>query len=132
MTDHSDSAEHLVLTASAWQDWLDSLCDLPDGPAALSPEDRPKEAQPLDAYGLSAYAEALLSAEVDGELWDTYGDLELEGAQDEESAWREIKAFYADRGYALVTVQGTEEPEEWILAPELVSRLKLREFTQGR
>ncbi|MFC6617282.1 hypothetical protein [Deinococcus radiophilus] len=79
MTDHSDSAEHLVLTASAWQDWLDSLCDLPDGPAALSPEDRPKEAQPLDAYGLSAYAEALLSAEVDGELWDTYGDLELEG-----------------------------------------------------
>ncbi|WP_261663682.1 hypothetical protein [Deinococcus sp. Marseille-Q6407] len=123
---------HLTLSPEQWAGWLGSLCELPDGtPAALAPAERPPRAEPVDAYALSAYAEALQSAEVDGELWDTYSDLELEGADDEAKAWEEIKAFYRDRGYVLLEVRGGlqgGEPEEWIFAPELLKRLRLGDW----
>ena len=127
MTAPSTDPLHLTLTPAQWQAWLDSLCELPSGPAALSAAERPRGAEPMDAYALSAYAEALQSAEVDGELWDTYSDLELEGAGDDTQAWQEIRAFYRDRGYVLLEVRGSEgdEPEEWIFAPELLQLLRL-------
>ncbi|MDO4263782.1 MAG: hypothetical protein Q4C67_06255 [Deinococcus sp.] len=129
MTDSAPGADplHLILTPAQWQAWLDSLCELSSGPAALPPAERPRSASPVDAYTLSAYAEALHSAEVDGELWDTYQDLELEGASDEAQAWKEIKAFYRDRGYVLLEVSAGEqsEAEEWIFAPELLRLLRL-------
>ncbi|GHG05672.1 hypothetical protein GCM10017783_17780 [Deinococcus piscis] len=123
----SPDALHLILTPAQWQTWLDSLCELPSGPAALA--ERPRGAEPVDAYTLSAYAEALQSAEVDGELWDTYRDLELEGASDDAQAWQEIKAFYQERGYVLLEVRtgDQDEPEEWIFAPELLRLLRLND-----
>lgn len=86
----------------------------------------------MDAYALSAYAEALQSAEVDGELWETYADLELEGAASDAQAWQEIRDFYQDRGYVVLAVrgegasgEGSAEAEEWIFAPELLRLLRL-------
>lgn len=125
----SDSL-HLILTPDEWRAWLASLGDLPDGPALLSL--CPPGTPPADAYALSAYAEALQSAEVDGELWETYGDLELEGAASNAEAWQEIKHFYRERGFVLLEVRGTgadevagAEPEEWIFAPEVLALLQL-------
>ncbi|MFD1730089.1 hypothetical protein ACFSC4_01565 [Deinococcus malanensis] len=75
---------------------------------------------------LSGHAEALRSADVDGDLWGTLEDLD-ETAADEEEAWDKICSFYLERGCVLVSVEGLEEPEEWILTAELARRLGLLE-----
>lgn len=132
------------LSPATWESWLETLCDLPNGagPAALPLSERPPRAEAMDAYALSAYAEALQSAEVDGELWETYQDLELAGAADDVAAWAEIKAFYLERGAVLVRVvaanvneEYADEDEEWLFAPEVLERLRLFEYlaaTEGR
>lgn len=78
----------------------------------------------VDAYVMSAHAEALLSGEVEGDLWGTLEDIE-ESADSEEQAWQRITDFYLSRGCVLVRVTGLDEPEEWILSGDLARRLGL-------
>ena len=73
---------------------------------------------------LSGHAEAMLSSEVDGDLWGTLEDIE-ETAGSEQEAWAKITTFYLARGCVLVKVLGTGEPEEWLLSAELAQRLGL-------
>jgi hypothetical protein len=75
----------------------------------------------VDAYVLSGHAEALLSEEFDGDVWDTLADID-EDAADEAEAWAKIKAFYLDRGNVLLRLG---EGEEWIFEEALARRLGL-------
>jgi hypothetical protein len=75
----------------------------------------------VDAYVLSGHAEALLSEEFDGDVWDTLADIDEEAA-DEAEAWAKIKAFYLDRGNVLLRLG---EGEEWIFEEALARRLGL-------
>ena len=77
----------------------------------------------VNAYVLSAHAEALLSDEIDGDVWGTLEDLD-ETANTEEEAWAKIRAFYLSRGHALIRVG---EAEEWIFDESLARRLGLLE-----
>lgn len=77
----------------------------------------------VDLYAISAYAEALLSEEIDGDLWGTLEDLE-EKAGSEEEAWAKIKRFYTERGCVVLHLG---EGEEWIFAPEVLRLLGLLE-----
>ena len=143
MNDFVAESMTLTLTFSPqqWQAWLDAIVevdasgDRPKGlrlRRTLAPETKPRDMTDVDEYVLSAYAEALQSSEVDGELWTTYEDLELTGAEDDAAAWAEIVAFYQNRGCTLVTVEGTEQDdqsdEQWIFAPEIVQQLELDQW----
>ena len=75
----------------------------------------------VDAYVLSGHAEALLSDEFDGDVWDTLADIDEEAA-DEAQAWAKIKAFYLDRGNVLLHLGAGEE---WIFEEALARRLGL-------
>ncbi len=77
----------------------------------------------VDAYVLSAHAEALLSDEINGDVWGTLEDLD-ETAETEEEAWTKIRAFYLSRSHALIRVG---EAEEWIFDESLARRLGLLE-----
>lgn len=143
MTTPFPTAFTLTLTLPQWQAWLASLVELEGERLALRAEidaattengdraGRDIDTADVDEYVLSAYAEALQSTEVDGELWETYHDLELEGAADDAAAWAEIMSFYAERGCVLVRAgeRGAWE-EEWILGPELVQRLELARWAK--
>lgn len=120
------SAEGTVLTldAAQWQSFLDGLYERDDGLAVREPGVSYPPDEAVDAYALSAYAEALRSGEVDGDVWGTLEDLD-ETAATEDEAWDKITAFYLDRGCVLVRVTGLDEPEEWILAAEFAARLGL-------
>ncbi len=85
------------------------------------PGERYPHKEDVDLYAISAYAEALISDEIDGDLWNTLSDLE-ETAPSEEEAWAKIKAFYLARGYMLLYLG---EGEEWIFAPEVLRQLGL-------
>ena len=74
-----------------------------------------------DLYALSAYAEALLSEELDGDLWGTLADLEAQ-APSEEVAWERICHFYLERGATLLILG---PGEEWLFASEVLRRLGL-------
>lgn len=114
----------LELNSAEWEAFLGSLYERGDRLERREPggEYPPEEA--VDAYVLSGHAEALQSAEVDGDLWGTLADLEEE-AQSEEEAWARITAFYLDRGCVLVRITDTDEPEEWVLEAALAHRLGL-------
>jgi hypothetical protein len=120
------SAEGTVLTldAAQWQTFLDSLYERDDVVAVREPGGTYRRDEAVDAYVLSAHAEALLSGDVEGDLWETLADID-ETAATEEEAWSKITAFYLDRGCVLLRVTGLDEPEEWILAEELAVRLGL-------
>lgn len=112
------------LTQEAWETWLSHLYERDEVLGRREPGETYPPEEAVDAYALSAHAEALRSAEVDGDVWGTLSDLDEE-AGDEEEAWAKIVAFYLDRGCVLVRVTGTDEPEEWLLAEELARRLGL-------
>jgi hypothetical protein len=114
----------ITISADDWQAFLASLYDRGDRLDLRVPGETYARKETVDEYVLSAHAEALLSAEVDGDLWGTLEDID-ETAADEDEAWEKIRAFYLDRGCVLVQITGGEEPEEWIFAGALARRLGL-------
>ena len=84
----------------------------------------------VDAYVLSAHAEALYSQDIDGDVWETLADLDME-AGSEEDAWRMIREFYLERGCVLVRIgdglddAGPDDREEWLFSERLAERLGL-------
>ncbi|GBF05071.1 hypothetical protein DAERI_030237 [Deinococcus aerius] len=119
------STENTIdLTTDQWEAFLAGLYERDDRLERREPGvDYPPE-EDVDPYVLSAHAEALRSAEVDGDVWGTLADIEEE-AGNEEEAWAKIVAFYLDRGCVLVRVTDADEPEEWLLEAELARRLGL-------
>lgn len=118
----------ITLSAEDWQAFLAGLYDRDDRLDLRVPGETYSRKEAVDEYVLSAHAEALQSAEVDGDLWGTLEDID-ETAGSEEEAWDKIRAFYLDRGCVLVRVTGPDihpdEPEEWIFAAGLARRLGL-------
>ena len=114
----------LTLTLPEWDAFLARLYERDDRLDLRAEGASYPASETVDSYVLSAHAEALQSAEVDGALWGTLADLEEEAASEQE-AWAKICAFYLDRGCVLLRVTGTEEPEEWIFSRELARRLGL-------
>lgn len=124
-------SDTIELTPDGWEAFLASLYERDDRLERRGPGSAPLPEEAVDAYVLSGHAEALRSAEVDGDLWGTLADLEEE-AGDEEQAWAKIVAFYLGRGCVLVRVTGTPEPEEWLLEETLARRLGLIDGPDGR
>ncbi len=75
----------------------------------------------VDAYVLSGHAEALISDEIEGDVWGTLADID-EQAGSEQEAWAKIRAFYLDRGNVLLHLGSGEE---WIFSEALARRLGL-------
>ncbi|WP_104990099.1 hypothetical protein [Deinococcus sp. NW-56] len=120
----------LTLSPDDWDAFLARLYERGERLDLRTPGEPYPPEEDVDAYVLSAHAEALRSAEVDGDVWGTLEDIE-ETAGDEEEAWAKIVAFYLDRGCVLVRVTGTEEPEEWLLEEGLARRLGLLSSAAG-
>ncbi|MBI0444856.1 hypothetical protein [Deinococcus sp. DB0503] len=118
------TTDTINLTSAEWTAFLASLYERNDRLELREPGGIYSPEEAVDAYVLSGHAEALRSAEVEGDVWGTLADLE-ETARDEEEAWAKITAFYLERGCLLVRVTDAEEPEEWLLAEELARRLGL-------
>ncbi|PTA69061.1 hypothetical protein [Deinococcus arcticus] len=118
------SARAVILTPDAWTAFLGRLYERDDRLDVRQEGQTYAADELVDAWVLSGHAEALRSAEVDGDLWGTLQDLE-ESAGSEEEAWARIVAFYLDRGCVLVQVRGLDEPEDWILSETLARRLGL-------
>lgn len=118
------NADEIHLTPARWQAFLDGLYERDERleRREAGHEYPPEEA--VDAYVLSAHAEALQSSEVDGDVWGTLEDLD-ETAGTEEEAWAKVRAFYLERDCVLVVVDGLDEPEEWLLTRTLAGRLGL-------
>ncbi|WP_291424093.1 hypothetical protein [Deinococcus sp.] len=114
----------IQITAAQWQALQEQLYERDHRLAFRVEGQHYRRDETVDAYTLSAHAEALQSGEVDGDLWGTLEDID-ETADSEEDAWNKIKAFYFSRGCVLLRVTGTDEPEEWILTSELARHLKL-------
>ncbi len=111
-------------TTAQWDAFLGSLYERDDRLELKVPGQTYPADEQVDAYVLSAHAEALQSPEVDGDLWGTLEDLEEKAASDEE-AWQKICAFYLERGCVLLEVTDAPEQEEWILSDGLARRLGL-------
>ncbi|MGX9686667.1 hypothetical protein ACTQ9L_05935 [Deinococcus wulumuqiensis] len=120
----TDLPADLTLTLPEWDAFLAQLYERDDRLDLRAGDATYPESETVDAYVLSGHAEALQSAEVDGDLWGTLEDIEEE-AGSEAQAWAKICAFYRDRGCVLLRVTGTEEPEEWIFSAALLRRLGL-------
>lgn len=118
------SEQTITLSASEWADFLGQLYERDDRLERRAAGESYSPDEAVDAYALSAHAEALQSAEVDGDLWGTLADIEEE-AQTDAEAWAKITQFYLSRGCVLVRVTGGDEREEWILAGDLAERLGL-------
>jgi hypothetical protein len=114
----------ITLSAGQWDALLESLFERDDRLDLRREGETYRRDEVVDAYVMSGHAEALRSADVDGDVWGTLEDIE-ETADTEEEAWEKIVAFYLGRECVLVRVQDTEEPEEWILGQELARRLGL-------
>lgn len=123
-TSRPEGGSVITLDAAQWQALLDSLYERDNMLDIRTPGARYHGEETVDAYTLSAYAEAFQSAEVDGDVWGTLEDID-ETAATEEQAWQRITDFYLGRGCVLVRVSGLEEPEEWILAVEMAARVGL-------
>lgn len=124
------SPPSLTLTPDEWDAFLARLYERGERLEVRTPGETYPPEEDVDAYVLSAHAEALRSAEVDGDVWGTLEDIE-ETAEGEEDAWARIVAFYLGRGCVLVRVTGTEEPEEWLLEEGLARRLGLLSSAAG-
>ena len=114
----------LTLTLPEWDALLARLYERDDRLDLKAAGETYPASETVDPYVLSGHAEALQSAEVDGDLWGTLEDIEEEAASEDE-AWAKISSFYRDRGCVLLRVTGTEEPEEWIFSAALLRRLGL-------
>ncbi|WP_019585909.1 hypothetical protein [Deinococcus apachensis] len=119
------STENTInLNTDEWEAFLADLYERDDRLERREPGASYSPEEDVDPYVLSGHAEALRSAEVDGDVWGTLADIEEE-AGDEEDAWAKIVAFYLDRGCVLVRVTDADEPEEWLLEAGLARRLGL-------
>ncbi len=114
----------ITLTADAWEAFLASLYERDDRLDLRRDGETYARDETVDAWVMSGHAEALRSADLDGDVWGTLEDIE-ETAGDEEEAWAKIRAFYLERSCVLVQVQGYDEPEDWILTEALARRLGL-------
>lgn len=114
----------VFLSMQAWQNFLSGLYERDDRLERKNPGEVYPAQENVDAYALSAHAEALQSSEVDGDLWGTLEDIE-ETAQSEAEAWQTICQFYEERGCVRVVVEDAPELEEWIFSEELARRLGL-------
>ncbi|GAA5435315.1 hypothetical protein ACMT4L_15100 [Deinococcus sp. A31D244] len=114
----------ITLSAGQWDALLESLFERDDRLDLRRDGETYRRDEVVDAYVMSGHAEALRSADVDGDVWGTLEDIE-ETADTEEEAWEKIVAFYLGRECVLVRVEDTEEPEEWVLGQELARRLGL-------
>ncbi|GMA13746.1 hypothetical protein E5F05_15345 [Deinococcus metallilatus] len=112
------------MTGDQWEAFLANLYERDDRLAVREPGGIYPPEEAVDPYVLSGHAEALRSAEVEGDVWGTLADLEEE-AGDEEEAWAKVVAFYLDRGCVLLRVTDAGEPEEWLLEEGLARRLGL-------
>ena len=83
----------IELTGDQWEAFLAGLYERDDRLERREPGVTYSPQEQVDAYVLSGHAEALRSAEVDGDIWGTLADLE-EDAADEEEAWAKVVAFY--------------------------------------
>lgn len=112
------------LTSAEWEAFLESLYERDDRLDLKAAGQRYPKDEQVDAYTLSGHAEALQSAEVDGDLWGTLEDLE-ETAKTEDEAWQKICDFYLERGCVLLSVTDAPEREEWVFTEALARRLGL-------
>lgn len=120
----SEPRPAITLTPDEWQAFQDRLYERDDRLELRAPDTVVRRDETVDAYVLSAHAEALQSGEVEGDVWGTLEDID-ETAADEQEAWEKITAFYLGRGSVLVRVTDLDEPEEWIFTEELTRRLGL-------
>ena len=123
-------SDTIELTTQQWEAFLAGLYERDDRLERCEPGAVYSPQEQVDAYVLSGHAEALRSAEVDGDVWGTLAELEEE-AGDEEEAWAKIVAFYLGRGCVRVRVVDAPEPEEWLLEEALARRLGLTAPTDG-
>jgi hypothetical protein len=125
----------LQLSQVAWEEFQQSLYERGDRLERRTEGQAYKLDERVDAWVLSAHAEAIYSQDIDPEVWETLEDLELEAA-DEEDAWRMIRSFYLERGNVVVRIGDgplsddtpADEREEWIFSDALATRLRIQEF----
>ena len=125
----------LQLSQAAWEEFQQSLYERDDRLDRRTDDQTYKLDERVDAWVLSAHAEAIYSQDIDPDVWETLEDLELEAA-DEEDAWRMIRSFYLERGNVLVRIGDgllsddtpADEREEWIFSDALATRLRIQEF----
>ncbi len=125
----------LQLSQAAWEEFQQSLYERDDRLDRRTDDQTYKLDERVDAWVLSAHAEAIYSQDIDPEVWETLEDLELEAA-DEEDAWRMIRSFYLERGNVVVRIGDgplsddtpPDEREEWIFSEALAARLRVQEF----
>ena len=125
----------LQLSQAAWEEFQQSLYERDDRLDRRTDAQTYKLDERVDAWVLSAHAEAIYSQDIDPDVWETLEDLELEAA-DEEDAWRMIRSFYLERGNVLVRIGDgllsddtpADEREEWIFSDALATRLRIQEF----
>ena len=120
----------IVLSRAQWEAWQAGLYERDERLERRAAGGVYRRDEAVDAYALSAHAEAFYSQEIEAEVWETLADLELEAAS-EEDAWAMIRAFYLERGCVLVRVGEEDGPdlpderEEWLFDEELARRLEL-------
>ena len=90
----------ITLTAGAWEAFLAGLYERDDRLDLRRDGETYARDEVVDAWVMSGHAEALRSADLDGDVWGTLEDIE-EQAPDEEAAWAKIRAFYLERGCVL-------------------------------
>ena len=127
--DIDKAGRSITLTSPQWDGFLASLYERGDRLELREAGASYPPLETVDAYVMSAHAEALLSGEVEGDLWGTLEDIE-ESADSDEQAWQRISEFYLSRGCVLVKITSLDEPEEWILSGDLARRLGLLELGQ--
>ena len=111
----------LEMTPEAFEALLERLYERDDRLEFRQPGETYPRSEKVDAYVLSGHAEALLSDDIDGDLWDTLADID-EKAGDEAEAWARIKAYYLARDNVVVRLG---EGEEWIFSEALARRLEI-------
>ncbi|AWN22685.1 hypothetical protein DKM44_05095 [Deinococcus irradiatisoli] len=111
----------VLLSPEAFDAWLATLYERDDRLDVREAGGQYLKSEDVDAYVLSGHAEALISEDIDGDVWGTLADIDEE-AGSEEAAWAKIRAFYLDRGNVVVKIGGGEE---WILSEALARRLQL-------
>ncbi|MFC4452920.1 hypothetical protein [Deinococcus sonorensis] len=109
------------LSEQQWQAFLAGLYERDDRLERREPGVEYPLDEKVDAYIFSGHAEALNSEDIDGDVWGTLEDLEMEAA-DEDSAWALIRDFYLERGCVLMHI---EHDGEWIISEALARRLGL-------
>lgn len=111
----------IPLSEDQWHDFLAGLYERGDRLDRQVPGESYPRDERVDAYVFSAHAEAINSDDIDGDLWGTLEDLDLEAAS-EEQGWQLIRDFYLERGCVILAI---EHDGEWIVEEGLARRLGL-------